>query len=219
MTRSSKLKLLAAVAIAAAVLRSFLWFASEVYEGETLAFDTAIREWIHGFASPQLTTFFTGVTFLGSTSMIVVLGVIAVITFLVLRDRAAALVVAIVMMGESALSYSLKEHYARARPEAYFGYAEPTSYSFPSGHSFASFCLYLTLAWLISRRVPNGIAVAVWTAAVVIVGLVGLSRVYLGVHYPTDVIGGYLAAAMWSSVVLFAYHKYLRRSSAVLTGR
>ena len=186
----------------------FLWFASEVAEGETVAFDNAVREWVHSFASVSVTRFFIGVTFLGSTAMVVMLGTLSVLAFLVIKDRGAAAVLAIIVAGEGVLSVLIKDYYARSRPEPYFGYSLPASYSFPSGHSFASFCLYITLAWLISRRLKSAAAaIALWTAAILIVLLVGLSRIYLGVHYPTDVLAGYLAAALWSSLILFGYHK------------
>jgi undecaprenyl-diphosphatase len=215
LTRRSKLKLLTAVAIAAAVLLLFVWFASEVYEGETLAFDTALREWVHAFASPAMTTLALWATFMGSTAMVVTLGIASLIGFLILRDRGAAIVLAIIVIGEGVLSIVLKDYYVRARPEPFFGYTAPTSFSFPSGHSFASFCLYLTLAWLLSRRVQTtGVAIVIWIVAIIVVLLVGLSRIYLGVHYPTDVIGGYLAAAIWSSIVLFGYHKHLQMKKA-----
>lgn len=200
--------ILSAAAITAAVMLLFLWFASEVAEGETVAFDNAVREWVHSFASVSVTRFFIGVTFLGSTAMVVMLGTLSVLAFLVIKDRGAAAVLAIIVAGEGVLSVLIKDYYARSRPEPYFGYSIPASYSFPSGHSFASFCLYITLAWLISRRLKStAAAIALWTAAILIVLLVGLSRIYLGVHYPTDVLAGYLAAALWSSLILFGYHK------------
>lgn len=214
MTRESKLHLLMAVAVAAALLLLFGWLASEVYEGETLAFDNAVRGWIHGFASPAATEFFRGATFMGSTVMVVGLSIAAIAVYLYLKDRGAAMVIATIMVGELILNNVLKDHYARTRPQPYFEYPLPSSYSFPSGHSFASFCLYITLAWLISRRVPTPAAIAVWMAAVAIALFVGLSRIYLGVHYPTDVLGGYLAALIWSSIVLYAYHKHRQRSHA-----
>jgi undecaprenyl-diphosphatase len=215
LTRRNKLKLLTTVATAAAVLLLFLWFASEVYQGETLAFDNAVREWVHSFASPGMTQFALAATFMGSTGMVVTLGIVSLVGFLLVRDRGAAVVLAIIVVGEAILSIGLKDYYVRARPEPYFGYTAPTSFSFPSGHSFASFCLYLSLAWLITRRVStNGIAVAAWIVAILIVLSVGLSRIYLGVHYPTDVIGGYLAAAMWSSIVLYGYQRYRQIKNA-----
>jgi undecaprenyl-diphosphatase len=216
LTRRNKLKLLTTVAAAAAVLLLFLWLASEVYDGETLAFDNAIREWVHGFASDGMTQLALWATFMGSTTVVVTLGLLSLVGFLIVRDRCAAVVLAIIVTGEAILSVVLKDYYGRARPEPYFGYTAPTSFSFPSGHSFASFCLYLTLAWLLSRRVKTtAVAVILWITAILIVLLVGLSRIYLGVHYPTDVIGGYLAAAMWSSIVLFFYQKYTQRTLRV----
>jgi undecaprenyl-diphosphatase len=192
----------------------FLWFASEVYEGETMAFDITVREWIHGSASDGVTAFFRGATYLGSTLAVVGISLVAALGFLWSGDRKAVAVVAVVTVGELILNNVLKYFYARPRPEAYFDYPLPSSYSFPSGHSFGSFCLYVTLAYLLSRRMGNSAAVAaVWIVAILIVLTIGVSRVYLGVHYPTDVLAGYFGAALWSSVVLFGYH-YIDKEEA-----
>ncbi|HTH52084.1 MAG TPA: phosphatase PAP2 family protein, partial [Pyrinomonadaceae bacterium] len=183
MTRTPKLKTLAAAAISAALLLLFLWFASEVYEGETLAFDISVREWVHGFASEKVTKFLLAATYLGSAGAVVGASLAAAIWFLWNKDRRAAAAIATIVVGELILNNVLKFSYARTRPEAYFNYPLPSSYSFPSGHSFGAFCLYLSFAYLLTRKIRSTAAVVtVWTVAVFVVLLIGLSRVYLGVH-------------------------------------
>ncbi len=111
------------------------------------------------------------------------------------------------------LILTLKYGFHRQRPTAFFG-VDPTSYSFPSGHSLASFCFYLVLAGLLGSRVrSSGLRITIWIVATLLVAAIGLSRIYLGVHYPSDVIGGYLAAAVWVTTLLAVDHMRGRRRS------
>jgi undecaprenyl-diphosphatase len=78
----------------------------------------------------------------------------------------------------------------------------PSSYSFPSGHALGSLCFYGILASVLSDRMrPGKQKFFVWLAAAFLVAMIGLSRIYLGVHYPSDVIAGYLAGAVWVTAV------------------
>jgi undecaprenyl-diphosphatase len=98
------------------------------------------------------------------------------------------------MAGAVALENGLKYAFHRARPEPFFAMA-PETYSFPSGHALFSTCFYGALAGLLAANVKGAsLRAAIWVAAGMLVLAIGLSRVYLGVHYPTDVIGGYLVA-------------------------
>jgi undecaprenyl-diphosphatase len=106
------------------------------------------------------------------------------------------------MTGALALDLALKYAFHRERPPVFFG-TEPASYSFPSGHALCSFCFYGVMAGLIAARVRSpALRIAVWALAALLVIAIGVSRVYLGMHYPSDVIGGYLAAAVWVSAML-----------------
>jgi undecaprenyl-diphosphatase len=108
---------------------------------------------------------------------------------------------AITMAGVSTLDYVLKLAFHRPRPIAFYG-TSPTSYSFPSGHALGSFCFYGVLAAVLaSRATGRKSKFLIWLAAALLVGMIGLSRIYLGVHYPSDVIAGYLAGAVWVTAV------------------
>ncbi|HLH06053.1 MAG TPA: phosphatase PAP2 family protein [Terriglobales bacterium] len=191
----------------------FSWLAHEVFEGETMRFDAAIRNWVHQFASPSLTCAMFAISWMGAVGLGLLL-LISVIVFFAIRWNRAAVWLMLSMAGADLLIVSLKLTFHRPRPTAFFG-GEPHSFSFPSGHSLASFCFYLVLAGLISSRVSSKLArVAIWIASGIMVAAIGLSRVYLGVHYPSDVIAGYLGAAVWVGTLLAADHVRARRRSA-----
>jgi len=108
---------------------------------------------------------------------------------------------------------ALKVLFHRLRPEAWFGYTAPTNYSFPSGHAFVSCCFFLCMAEvLIQANWPLGWKVATWVAASACTFTIGLSRVYLGVHYPSDVIGGFAAAIVWTTIIRIAHHMRQQRT-------
>lgn len=194
----SSLTLFAGLMLAVGALALFSWLAEEVFEGDARHFDELVRATINGYSSPTLTALMRGVTYLGSTAFILCAGVGGAVAFYLLKWRRAAALLLITMAGAFVLNFVLKLSFQRERPDPFFGVAVPHSFSFPSGHALFSFCLFGTLAVVIHHRLQaNGARVAVWSTAAVLVVLVGLSRVYLGVHYPTDVVGSYLAAAVW----------------------
>jgi undecaprenyl-diphosphatase len=111
--------------------------------------------------------------------------------------------VAITMLGVAVLDVALKLAFHRPRPVAFFG-ATPNSYSFPSGHALGSLCFYGILAAILASLARGrGTKLCIWIAAVLLAGMIGLSRIYLGVHYPSDVIAGYCAAIVWVGAVGF----------------
>src|SRR4029077_6031218 len=136
------------------------------------------------------------ISLLGYNVLIVEMA-IAFIAFAKLRWKRAALCLALPMVGSLLLDVALTYAYHRARPTAFFGVA-PGSYSFPSGHALCSLCFYGVMAGLLSARIKSlPWRIAVCAAAAVLIIAIGLSRIYLGVHYPSDVLAGYLAATVW----------------------
>lgn len=107
------------------------------------------------------------------------------------------------MAGEVVINLTLKNSFLRPRPAQYFDFPLPSSYSFPSGHAFASLCFFGAAAWIVSTRTENcALQIGAWLAAVFLILIIGLSRIYLGVHYPSDVLSGYAAAFVWVSAVV-----------------
>ncbi len=197
--------LLIGLGIAVLALFTFAWLAKEMREGDTQRLDTAARSWVHQFASPSVTRAMTAISMLGYGVLLIGL-VLAIVIFLMLKWKRAVIWLALTMAGALALELALKHAFHRLRPEPFFG-PSPTSFSFPSGHALSSFCFYFVLAGLITARIQSlALRVFVWMLAAVVVAAVGLSRIYLGVHYPSDVIAGYLAAAMWVGTVLALDH-------------
>jgi undecaprenyl-diphosphatase len=205
--------ILASLAAAVLALLLFAWLGSEVLEGETQHFDQVIREWVHSFASSSLTRAMTAISLLGYNVLMVEMA-IGLAVFAWLRWRRAALWLVVAMTGSLVLDLTLKYVYHRTRPTAYFGTA-PHSYSFPSGHALCPFCFYGVLAGLLSARTrPLAWRLLIWFTAAALVIAIGLSRIYLGVHYPSDVVAGYLAATVWVGTVIVLDHVRIWRKGS-----
>jgi undecaprenyl-diphosphatase len=190
---------------AAGTLFLFYGLAEEVYEGDTRRFDESALAFINQLASPELTSFMRAVTYLGSNEFLLIAGAGVVLAFVLTRRGRAAVTLLITMAGAALLNVTLKLSFGRERPEPFFDTPLPESFSFPSGHALLSFCFYGVLAAVTTARV-SGTArrAAVWAGAAALVILIGLSRVYLGVHYPSDVAAGYAAAFVWVMIVASA---------------
>jgi len=203
---------------AAIVTLVFLgWLADEVLDGETRHFDDVTRAAVHTFASPNLTTFMRGISFLGSTVFLTLATIGTVGVFAWRKWGREAKLFTITMIGASLLNVTLKLAFKRPRPVPFFNLTAPESYSFPSGHSLASCCFFAGLAAILSGRIKRKRDRAfMWIAAATMFLLIGLSRIYLGVHYTTDVIAGFAAALIWILVVRFVEIELARRKRARL---
>jgi len=209
--------LLTSLAAGVVSLILFTWIAEEMLEGATARFDMSVRLWVHGFASPTVTAAMKFITELGSLGLFIAFA-IALLVFLVEGWKRGAAWLALSIAGATVLSVTLKYGFHRPRPVPFFGVA-PHSYSFPSGHALFSLCFYGALAGLINARVRDlWLRMLVWAVAALLVFAIGLSRIYLGVHYPSDVVAGYLAALVWTSALVIAdrVHK-TRRGLTVAT--
>jgi undecaprenyl-diphosphatase len=206
------LSLLLGLGAAIAALVFFGWLADEVLEGETRHFDDVTRAAVHTIASPSMTTTMRGVSFLGSTLFLTTATIFVVLWFVLRKWGREAALLAITMIGASALNTTLKLAFKRPRPVPFFNLTPPETYSFPSGHSLASCCFFAGLAAILSGRVKSRRArTIIWIAAATMFVLIGLSRIYLGVHYTTDVIAGFVAALIWILVVRFVELQLARR--------
>jgi undecaprenyl-diphosphatase len=172
-----------------------------VASGSTLTFDTAIRNHIHMWANGTLTESAQALSFVGSAIVWIPELAVVVAAFWIIGDRRCAVGLAIVMTGATLLDNGLKLAFHRVRPAVFFG-PLPDTFSFPSGHALFNLCFYGALAVLLASRLRQpGSRIALWSTATLLVCGIGLSRVYLGVHYPSDVLAGFLAAAAWLSFI------------------
>jgi undecaprenyl-diphosphatase len=201
---------------AAAALLLFTWLGREVLEGEALRLDARLRMLAHASASPTVTAIMVAASFYGGPAVLIPAALVAAIAFLAHGWHRGALLVVLTVTGAALLNWLLKLTFGRVRPEAFFDYPLPGSPSFPSGHALYAASIFGGLAALLTARLKHGpVRVGVWVAAAFLILLVGFSRVYLGVHYPSDVLAGYSIAVIWVTFVALgdrlARHRRRRR--------
>jgi undecaprenyl-diphosphatase len=185
-----------------AALFAFAWISQEVLGNETQQLDDATFAMLRGFASPTLDRVAWVVSLMGS-EVIIVLGAALLLLLGWQRRWGAALGLILTAGGAQLLNDILKELFHRTRPAPVVaGFIAAQQFSFPSGHAMvaAAFYFYLAyLAWRLVRGVWRAILVA---GLVFLVLLIGLSRMYLGAHFLSDVIAGYCAGFLWTDAVI-----------------
>lgn len=197
---------LAVILTIAGALWAFVEIADDMMSGDLRAFDTAI---LLAFRTPDdLSTPIGGrfvaiamrdLTALGGVTVLTIVSA-AVLTFLFLRrERATAAFLAVAILGGQFLSHIAKSGFSRARPDLVPHGVEVASASFPSGHSMMAAVTYLTLAVILCRIEAKFRMRAFYIIlAALLTLLVGISRLYLGVHWPTDVLAGWTLGAAWA---------------------
>jgi undecaprenyl-diphosphatase len=186
------------LAVSALLLALFSKIASEtLYENEMHGFDSAVTSFIRYPAGQALNSFMLSVTKLGSSQVMLAVTMIMLAVFILRSWRREAIALLICLAGAGVLNQMLKILFARSRPE-WFALVEETGYSFPSGHSMVSICVYGFLAYVFSRNFSSirkrGL---IFLIVGIVVAMIGISRIYLGVHYPTDVLAGFVAGGTW----------------------
>src|SRR5580692_10551538 len=200
---------------ALSALLFFAWLAEEMMEGDTARFDSAITLAVHQHATPRLTTVMKALTMLGSSVVMAPLAILTLALCYFRREFHALKTLGATFGGALLLEFSLKLAFHRPRPVPFFDLATPVSFSFPSGHALFSLCFFAGIAAVISPRLASQRAkLALWLMAIALILGIGLSRIYLGVHYPSDVLAGYSAAIVWVATVKFVnelHHKNVER--------
>jgi undecaprenyl-diphosphatase len=189
---------------------AFLKFASEVSEGETLAIDRwamlALRHADHPElpAGPRWLLYaMQDITALGGTTGLTLLTLVITGFLLFARKYATAGFVAVSITGGAIVSVLLKSVFERARPDVVPHLVLVDTSSFPSGHAMNSAIVFLTLGALLTRtQKDRGTRIYLIAVAILLTLLVGFSRVYLGVHWPSDVIAGWIVGAAWATLCL-----------------
>lgn len=181
-------------------------------ESRPVAGDLALLRLVQGWQDPSLTRLMTGLTELASLRF-VALAALAMILVLVARRRwVDGVTTAVVTAGGGILVELLKLVFHRPRPSLFPPLLAETGYSFPSGHALVAFSFYGLLAYLLlrgGRTAPRKLGAAL---LLLLIGLIGLSRIYLGVHWPTDVLGGWVTGGAWLSACLLISEELRKRS-------
>lgn len=180
----------------------FVALAESVTEGETLPIDIAILESIYGLTNSMLSEILLLLTKLGSTTFVALVAVGLVSTFIFKRAYRFALFTAVSVGGAGMLILILKALFTRQRPMLWEQLAVENGYSFPSGHAIGSSALALTMIVLLWRTKWRTFAIVV---GVLYMFFVAFSRLYLGVHYPSDIVASWLVSSLWllSLIVVF----------------
>lgn len=199
----------AALGVLAAAVLAFAEITDEVGEGESAGFDQAVLEALRVPGDPaepvgpawfDLAVF--DLTALGSIAVLVTVALIAGGYLMLCRQYGKAALLGVALGGGVVLSEALKGVFARSRPPEAYWMADAVNHSYPSGHALLSAVVYLTIGVMLARAVKlRTLRIYVVAAATMLVVVVGLSRVYLGVHWTTDVLAGWSVGAAWACVL------------------
>lgn len=177
----------------------FAWLAVGVEgRGPVVGVDNAVAAWLHTHAGGFATGVLSTVTQLGGASVLLGITVFAVLALLLRRRLAHAALMGAALAGGEALNLALKAAFERPRPQFSEPLATAAGFSFPSGHAMVSLTVYGALAFVVAAGVGSRRArVVVLGSAAALVIAIGFSRLYLGVHYVSDVVAAYCAGLAW----------------------
>lgn len=221
-------RLLVTFLIGATALFGMAKLASEVFEGDTFAIDKAImralrtaRDTSELIGPSWIKPAMIDMTALGGGPVLTLVTVLATGSLVAMRRYSTAGFVVLSVSCGAVLSFMIKAIFVRPRPEIVPHLVEATSTSFPSGHAMNSAIVYLTLAVLLARSEANRqIQFYLIGAANFLTLLVGTTRVFLGVHWPTDVLAGWVIGAAWAALCSLAakwlqYHQAIEQPSSL----
>ncbi|MEH1884941.1 phosphatase PAP2 family protein [Nostoc sp.] len=175
--------------------------AEEVLEREAFAFDTTFLLWLHQFANPSLDNFMLFITNVGNPSTVVIVVSVNLILLWWQHYREEAKFFVLACLGGFILNTGLKLFFSKARPELWHRLISEKSFSFPSGHALGSIVLYGFIAYELATHYPH-FAKLIYSLTVILIAAIGISRLYLGVHWPTDIIAGYGVGFLWLMICI-----------------
>jgi undecaprenyl-diphosphatase len=168
----------------------------QVLQGKSFAFDKSLLIEIYTFSNPQLDLLMLAITYLGNPSSIVTLFLLSFLLLWWHKDYLEAKIFMLASLGALFLNVGLKLFFTKNRPQLWDQLIIEKSFSFPSGHAIGSMVLYGFLGYLLANRYPK-LAVLIYGLTTILILSIGFSRLYLGVHWPTDIIGGYAIGFLW----------------------
>ncbi len=213
--------LVAGLIVAAIGTAIFVTLASHVRSGSTQAFDEAVIRWMGAHHSPGLDAVMIEITALGTGTVVAMVVAVAALFLVLTQHRYSAILLLASTFGGILLNGVLKLGFNRPRPSIFVPAVHTVSSSFPSGHAMSAAIVYSTVAYLAARLHKRQWARwLVMSAALALIALISFSRMYLGVHYPSDVIAGVAIGLAWAGfcmATLEAIQKYgLRRDPRIL---
>ncbi|MEX2179748.1 MAG: phosphatase PAP2 family protein [Gemmatimonadaceae bacterium] len=191
--------LVAGAVVALGGTYAFALFAGHVSSGATQAFDESVLRWISEHRSPRLEPIMLEITLLGTGSVALMMVAVSGMFLWLSNHKYSAALLLVATTGGILLNNLLKVGFGRPRPQLFDWGVEVVSWSFPSGHAMSAAVVYGTVAYLaarLQRRVLHR-AVTLTIAGILIV-LISISRLYLGVHYPSDVLAGVIIGLAWA---------------------
>ena len=195
------LYLTVALALSMLALWAFAALADEVLEGDTEAFDRAALGWIHAHGTGWLDTSAIELTALGSFVVLAVLGLIVSVFLWHLQKQRYVALIWLASTGSLVLNQTLKAVFKRARPDVFEWLVDVGHLSFPSGHAMNSMVFYTVVSYSIGQVVgPGRTRTAVYAFTALLIGVIGWTRMYLGVHYPSDVVAGFTVGYAWATI-------------------
>ena len=215
------------VMLSAACLLGYGFFelADYVFEGDHKVesdptFDVAIGQFFQQFRSPMLTQVAIDLTALGSGSVLTVFALLAYSAVLAAKDRWGFVHLSIALFGSVLWPELLKGLFERERPPGVLHLVPAVAFSFPSGHSFGAATCYATFAFFFARFVPRlRIEIFCYVLAAMIVLVVGLTRIYLGVHHATDVLAGVSAGGAWAFFLAALFSLWYRKPAGAAVAK
>ena len=191
--------LVAGLIVAAIATGTFVEVAEHVRSGSTQAFDEAVLRWIAAHRTHTLDAVMVEITALGTGTVVIMIVAVASLFLVLTQHRYSALLLLVSTFGGLVLNGVMKLGFNRPRPTVVVHAVQTVSSSFPSGHAMSAAIVYSTVAYLAARLHKRAWArVLVMLTALVVIILICFSRLYLGVHYPSDVLGGVIIGLGWA---------------------
>ncbi|UJF35681.1 phosphatase PAP2 family protein [Paenibacillus hexagrammi] len=206
----SKRQVTSTMLLSLITLICFIAIASTLQTQWITNFDKVVIRWVQGWESAPLTCIMKFFTQIGSSPAVILISFSTIfILYKYLHHRAELILFGVLLIGTVCLNQILKMIFHRERPSLHRLISE-TGFSFPSGHSMEAFTLYAAIAFLLWRHIPTRTGrTVVIVACIGMVLMIGISRIYLGVHYPSDVMGAYLASGFWYGFTIWFYQWYM----------
>lgn len=194
------------LAVLSASVLAFASIAQAITDKEAITrWDVRLNRWLHDHSSPAFTRFFELLTTTGGVVFLLVITCAAVAVLARRRAFAEAILVALAYAGGQVVNIAVKDAFERPRPEFRDPHLNLNTFSFPSGHAMGSTAVYGALTIIVLRRVRRGaLRAAIIGAVALLVALIGVSRVYLGAHYVSDVLAGVILGLAWLTLCVLA---------------